>query len=214
MATQEQRRTATTAAIVAAARGLFVTKGFAATSVDDIARAAGVAKGGVYHHFETKERLFEAIFRGIEDELYDVVVRAASARRRPIEQLVAGTRAFMDRCLDPEVHRVVLVDGPNVLGWQLWREIDAEHFLPLITASLAAEAGVRAAGRDAEVTVVAQLLIGAIDEAVMILASASDPAAEVAAITDGLEVLLRSVSATLRRGRGSSPANGASAGAG
>lgn len=182
----------TVRAIVAAARRLFAERGFSATSIDEIARAAGVAKGGVYHHFDNKEQLFELIFRTIEDELYDAVVRAVPRRGTAADRLVAGTRAFMELCLKPEVHQVVLVDGPNVLGWRLWREIDGEHFLPLIAASLSAEA---ADGTD--VTQISQLLIGAIDEAVMILASEPDPSAAVGRISDGLEVVLRAVASTL-----------------
>ena len=192
MPTQEERRTATTAAISAAARRLFTQHGFAATSVDDVARAAGVAKGGVYHHFPTKEKLFESVFRTIEDELYDAVVAAVPRRATAADQLVAGTSAFMEHCVQPDVHRVVLVDGPNVLGWRLWREIDAEHFLPLIIASLAA-----GAPRGTDVTTIAQLLIGAIDEAVMILASEPDPATALGPICDDLERVLRAVTASL-----------------
>jgi AcrR family transcriptional regulator len=195
MPTQEERRAATTTAIRGAARRLFADCGFAGASIDDIAAAAGVTKGGVYHHFATKEQLFEAVFRAVEDELYDAILDALPETDRAVELLVAGTRRFMDCCLAPDVHQIVLVDGPGVLGWKLWRDIDAAHFLPLVVATLAAEAPPHM-----DVTPTAHLLIGAIDEAVMVLAAAPDPPAAAGPITDALEVVLRSVCAALADG--------------
>jgi AcrR family transcriptional regulator len=192
MPTQGERRAATTGAIRAAARQLFAERGFVATSIDDIARAAGVTKGGLYHHFESKERLFDVVFRSVEDDLYDRVLASLPAAGSGVDLLVAGTRAFMELCLARDVHQIVLVDGPNVLGWKVWRQIDADHFLPLVVAGLAADAS---PGTD--VAQIAHLLIGAVDEAVMLLAGAEDPASVVGSITDSLEVVLRSVAAAV-----------------
>jgi len=195
VATQEERRAATRAAIRKAARRLFAKRGFLATSIDDIAAAAGVTKGGVYHHFETKEQLFEIVFREVEDELYERVVRSLPPEGSGVDLLVVGTRTFMDCCLARDVHQIVLVDGPVVLGWNLWRAIDAEHFLPLLVAGLSADAHPQC-----DVTSVAHLLIGAIDEAVMLLAAEKNPAKVVGSISDSLEMVLRSVAGAVARG--------------
>jgi AcrR family transcriptional regulator len=192
MPTQSQRRTATIAAVQSAALTLFAERGFGSVSVDDIAVAAGVTKGAVYHHFETKERLFEAVFRAVEDDLYDRLIESAPASGTGVDLLVFGTRTFLTFCLAQPVHQIVLVDGPNVLGWKLWREIDAEHFLPLILAGLAADAAPAV-----ELQQIAHLLIGAIDEAVMLLASADDREAAVAPIGDGLELMIRAVAGAI-----------------
>jgi AcrR family transcriptional regulator len=192
VATQAERRAATTAAIETAARQLFAERGFAATSIDDIAEAAGVTKGALYHHFASKDRLFEVVFRAVEADLYDAVVGALPAGGTGVDLLVHGARTFMQCCLAPDVHQIVLVDGPNVLGWKRWREIDAEHFLPLVVGGLAAEA---ATGTD--VSRIGHLLIGAADEAVMMLAAADDPSAIIDEITDGMEVILRAVAAAV-----------------
>ena len=176
------------AAIRSGARALFAERGFVLSSVDDIAELAGVTKGAVYHHFETKERLFESVFRAVEDDLYASVVTALPATGAAVDLLVAGTRTFLICCLAQDVRQIVLVDGPNVLGWKLWRDIDAEHFLPLVHAGLAADA---APGVD--VRQIGHLLIGAVDEAVMLLASADDPSDAVGPIGDGLEIMIRAV---------------------
>jgi AcrR family transcriptional regulator len=195
VATQEERRAATTAAIRTAARRLFAEHGFAGTSIDDIAAAAGVTKGGVYHHFETKEQLFEDVFRAVEADVYDTIVTSLPESGSGVDLLVAGTRTFMECCLAPDVHRIVLVGGPTVLGWKRWREIDADHFLPVVVASLASEA---APGTD--VTPIAHLLIGAVDEAVMLLAVESDPASIVGPITDSIELVIRAVAGAIAGG--------------
>lgn len=190
MPTQEERRATTVAAIRRHARRLFARDGFRETSIDAIAAAAGIKKGGVYHHFDSKEQLFEAVFRDVEGELYASVVEATDWSASSVDQLVSGTRSFLRCCLAPDVRQVVLVDGPTVLGWRRWRDIDAEHFLPLIEAGLATGAG---AGVD--VTTLARLLIGAIDEAVMVLAEGAET---VDAISDGLETMIRSIAAAVR----------------
>jgi AcrR family transcriptional regulator len=198
MPTQEERRTKTVAAIRLHARALFARDGFDATSINAIADAAGIKKGGVYHHFGSKEQLFEAIFRDVEGDLYAAVVRKADLTAAPVDQMVAGTRTFLEECLTPDVRQVVLIDGPRVLGWRRWREIDAEHFLPLIEAGLSV-----AARNGADVTSLARLLIGATDEAVMVLAEGTD---SFESISDGLETMIRSIAAAISVDPGPKPA--------
>ena len=86
----------------------------------------------------------------------------------------AGAEMFLDACAEPEVQQIVLLDGPSVLGWDRWREIAAEHGLGLIEASLQAaiEAGEIAAQ---PVRPLAHVLMGALDEAAMLVARAEDP---------------------------------------
>jgi AcrR family transcriptional regulator len=94
MTTQTERRQVTRDAIVAAPTSLFGQKGFAATSVDEIAAAAGVAKGAVYHHFANKEAVFEAVLRqssaALAADITAKIVRAPDA----LVMLVRGTEAY------------------------------------------------------------------------------------------------------------------------
>jgi AcrR family transcriptional regulator len=98
---------------------LFGRKGYAQTSVDEIADAARVTKGAVYHHFVGKEALFRAVHAEVEAE---ALVRAASAgdpEKPPIDQIVAKVNAYLDAALDEEVRRIMLIDGPAMLGLDL-----------------------------------------------------------------------------------------------
>ena len=98
MATQSERRQATQAAILKAAKRLFGERGFAATTIDDVAASAHVAKGAVYHHFETKEALFEAVFDQVSQELLVEVDRAARNEKDALAAMAKGTQAYFDAC--------------------------------------------------------------------------------------------------------------------
>jgi len=173
MATQLERRTETRAAIVGAARRLFGERGFAQTTIDDIARAARVAKGAVYHHFETKEALFDAVSVETSGELVAAVDRAARHEKDALAAMAAGTRAYFAICATGPIGQIILRDGPAVLGWKRWRAIDSEHFGGRISRGLtiAIEQGLIARQ---PVEPLAHLLLGALTEAAVACAARPD----------------------------------------
>jgi AcrR family transcriptional regulator len=186
--TQAERTEATRAALIAAARRLFADRGYADVAMEEVVAAAGVTRGALYHHFGGKRELFEAVFEQVEQEITEDIAAKALSGRDPLDALRAGTRAFLDHCLDPEMQRIALLDAPAVLGWERWREIGGRYGLGLTEATLAAgiEAGVIAplAPRP-----LAHLLMGALDEAAMAVARADDPEAareEMVTVLDGL----------------------------
>ena len=175
MAKQAERRAATTEAILTAARRLFGAQGFAATTMDDIAEGAHVAKGAVYHHFKTKEAVFEAVFDQVSHDLVDEIDRAARAEKDVLAAMVAGTQHYFAATAKGETGQIILRDGPAVLGWERWREIDAQHFggkLPRAVAA-AMEAGLIARQ---PVEPLARLLLGAVTEAAVACAGRADNA--------------------------------------
>src|SRR4029453_12698496 len=102
--------------------------GYAATSTNEIVDRAGVTRGALYHHFPAKYDLFRAVFEQLEAEVADQVARAALAGSDALEQLPPlGCRSFLDICLDPAVQRIVVVEGPAVLGWGTWHEIEERY---------------------------------------------------------------------------------------
>ena len=173
MAKQAERRAATSEAILTAARRLFGTQGFAATTMDEIAEAAGVAKGAVYHHFKTKEAVFEAVFDSVSRDLVAEIDSAARAEKDVLAAMVAGTQHYFAETAKGPTGQIILRDGPAVLGWERWREIDAKHFggkFPLaLTAAM--EAGLIARQ---PVEPLARLLLGAVTEAAVACASGGD----------------------------------------
>ena len=175
MAKQAERREATREAIVAAAAVQFGDKGFALTTIDEIAAAAGVAKGAVYHHFPGKEAIFEAVFQrtsaALASDLRAKVARAPDA----LAMLTRGTEAYFEACARGPIGRIILEDGPAVLGWARWREIDEEHFGRAIPQALAVAMEQRLIDRQ-PIGPLARLLLGAVTEAAAACAASADPA--------------------------------------
>jgi AcrR family transcriptional regulator len=185
-----ERSEATRAALVAAARPLFAERGFAGVGTEEIVRAAGVTRGALYHQFRDKEDLFAAVFELLESELAQRTAAAAGASGTtdPLAELRVGAEAWLDACTEPDIQRIVLLDGPAVLGWERWREIGTRYGRGLVEAVLQAAVD---AGRLAPQPIrpLAHVLMGAVDEAALYVATAEDPAAarvEVGAVLDGL----------------------------
>jgi AcrR family transcriptional regulator len=176
--TQAERTEATRGRLITTARRLFAQQGFAATSTEEILGDAKVSRGALYHHFASKTDLFQAAFEAVEDEVTAQVLQTATAggETDPIRILELGFDAFLDQCVNPEVQRIVMLDGPTVLGWDAWHEIDERYAFGTLKAVLSAAAE---AGRidESAVEPLSHLLLGAVMQAAMVVARADDPAA-------------------------------------
>jgi AcrR family transcriptional regulator len=173
MATQSERRAATRTAILQAARQLFGEHGFGATTIDQIGAGAGVAKGAVYHHFATKEAVFEAVFDQASNDLAAQVAAVSATKQDVLAAMVAGTKAYFSACAESPTGQIILKDGPAVLGWERWRQIDAEHFGGEIPRALGRAMKQGLIARQ-PVEPLARLLLGAVTEAAMACAGRSD----------------------------------------
>jgi AcrR family transcriptional regulator len=187
--TQEERSEKTRAALTSAARRLFADRGYAGVGTEEIVRAAGVTRGALYHHFSGKPDLLEAVYEQIEGEITQKIATGALAGSDPLEALHAGSEMFLDVCLEPEVQRIVLLDAPAVLGWERWREIAADHGLGLIEAALGAAMEAGQIARQ-PLRPLAHVLMGALDEAAMLVARADDTEAARAEVGATLASLL------------------------
>jgi AcrR family transcriptional regulator len=187
--TQAERSETTRAALLAAARELFTEKGYAATGREEIAGAAGVTRGALYHHFASKEALFRAVVEELEEEVTTEVATIAMQGADAAAELRLGCLAFLDACLDPSVRRIVLLEAPAVLGWDQWREIDERHGLALLTHGVQAvmDAGLVERG---PVSPLAHMLLGALNEAALLVATATRPKAARAEVGRTVEQVL------------------------
>src|SRR6201996_271105 len=180
----------TRAALVAAGRELFGSKGFAATSVEDIARAARVTTGALYHHFPTKAAVFEAVFEQVHGEMLVASAEAAAAAEGILDVLAAGFGVFLDWVLEPEIQRILVTDGPAVLGLARFVELDERYALePSVQALEAATA----AGllRVADARTLMPLLFGAMTRAGLLIASSPDPKATRDAVGAAFQQMMR-----------------------
>ena len=184
-----EQRDATRGALLAAARQLFTERGYAATSTNEIVERAGVTRGALYHHFPAKRDLFRAVFEQLEAEVADEVARQALGGADALEQLRLGCRAFLDICLDPAVQRIVVVEGPAVLGWETWQEIENRYGHGLVVAGVkaAVDAGLV---EEQPVGPLADVLFGALAQAGMVVARADEPPAARAEMEAAMDRLL------------------------
>lgn len=179
----------TRAALVAAGRKLFGSRGFAATSVEDIARAARVTTGALYHHFPTKAAVFEAVFEQVHADLMAASVAAAADAADAVDLLVAGFGAFLDKVLDPEVQRIIITDAPAVLGLARFTELDERYAFAATVAALEA-ANKAGALRVDDPPTLARLLFGALTRAGLLIASSPEPAATRDAVAATLRAMI------------------------
>jgi AcrR family transcriptional regulator len=166
--TQAERSSATTAGLTATAVRLFGERGYAATSLDDVAQAAGVTKGAVYHHFGSKAGLFRAVLVSEEEHLAQRLIAAAAAATEPWAAVRAGCEAFLRACLDPAFRQIVLLDAPAVFGLAEVRAIEDDHVIALLRH------GLRRASGHRDIDARLRLLIGALCEAGALLARDPD----------------------------------------
>lgn len=185
--TNLERSSTTRAGLLASAREAFVTRGYADTSTPDLAEAAGVTRGALYHHFADKQALFRAV---IEAEAAAVAaeIEAAPSSGSPIAALVAGGEAYLRAMAAPGRTRLLLIDAPSVLGREEVDAIDGRNGVRTLREGLqaAAEAG---ALRPVPIEQTAQLLGAAYDRAALALAGGDDRTDWLAALRGLIEGL-------------------------
>lgn len=186
--TQGERLAATRAALLKAARTIFAEQGYGAAVTEEIVRRAKVTRGALYHHFEDKRALFDAVASDVAREIAERI-DAETPMDDPLRALIVGTGAFLDACLDPAVRRIYLIDAPAVLGWHRWREIDAPHGVRSLREGVSAMLAERP--DDAlSVDATTFLLAGAFNEAALWIAEAKDEKAARRAMDRSLAALI------------------------
>ncbi|SEF12260.1 DNA-binding transcriptional regulator, AcrR family [Jiangella alba] len=172
--TKSEQRQATVHALLTEARRQFARDGYAAVSLAALVDALGLTKGALYHHFAGKAALFRAVVEQVQAQVADRVVAAAESETGSWDQLTAGCEAFLRASADPEVQRILLIDGPAVLGWDEWRALDdassGRHLREALESVI--DDGVIAPQPVGPLT---HLLSGAMNEAALWLARSDDP---------------------------------------
>ena len=160
--------------LVQLAARIFAEKGFAFLTLDGLINEAGLTKGAFYHHFPSKLALFEAVYVQTEEEVASRINAASAQAKDPWTQLLAGCDAYLEACADPGLQRILRRDGPSVLGWERWTEIDTEFGSGKLEKFLAwmNETGIITISSP---QALAHLLSGAMNEATFWIAQSEDP---------------------------------------
>jgi AcrR family transcriptional regulator len=162
--------------IVASATQLFSTLGYENTSIDAVLRSAEVSRGALYHHFGSKEALFDAVLATVEADIGRQTQAAARAEKDPVAALRAGCLAWVRLAGDPVVQRILLIDAPAVIGWQRWRAMDEGQALGQIKRALQAAAALGRLQPDL-VDMFAHVVLASVNEIALVIARAPDPKA-------------------------------------
>lgn len=191
-------------AILRVAHDLFAEHGFAATSIRDILERTDMARGALYHHFRDKEALFAAVWEDTLREAHGKVIAAASQASGIWEALRLGRESYLDSWTDPRMHRILLIDGPNVLSVQTRKRIQqsmgpAFRDNALVNASLQALAESREL-KLKSVEPLATILGGAFDAAAIAIAGSDDPKKARKEVGEALNFLIDGLRAISARG--------------
>jgi AcrR family transcriptional regulator len=183
------RGEATRERLLVSARAQFGTHGYDGASLDAILAEAGVKRGALYHHYASKQELFEAVVDRVMAEVTERVMRAAGAVPDPLESLRIGCRTWLRAALDPEIQRIVLLDAPAVIGWTRWREIDEQRTLGGLRRNLEL---IAAQGRlaDADIDLLAHMVLASVSEAALLIAGSERPRAALRAGERAVDLML------------------------
>src|SRR6266568_4984412 len=184
------RGEATRGQLIAIARRLFADRGYEDTSIEAVLREAGVSRGSLYHHFASKEALFEAVAEEVETSVGEQTMAAADGITEPVAALRAGFLAWIRLAGDPVVRRILLIDAPSVLGWERWRAMEEDHALGLIRLVLQAIAE-QGRLRPELVGTLAHVLLASVNEVALLVARSEDRDAAMKAGADAVDELLR-----------------------
>jgi AcrR family transcriptional regulator len=189
--TNAARSLATRHKLERVARELFAERGFAAVSAEELVAKAEVTRGALYHHYDGKEGLFEAVVDAVMQEVHAQLAKEAALLADPLQALQRGMSVFLRVCTEPGVQRILLIDAPAVLGWPKWREMDAKYGLGLLKQALSAAMKAGLLQRQ-DADVLAHLLLGALTEAAMVIARSPSPAKSQKAAERALGSMLKS----------------------
>lgn len=198
---RQQYSASTRRALVDVAGELFTERGYAGTSLDEIVAGARVTKGALYHHFTGKQALFEAVFERVEADASRTIQKSLRGHRDPWEKARAGLRAFLGEVQDPRYRRIVIQDGPSVLGYERYREQEERstfaNVLEIVRAVLGA--GTWELEEDM-VQTFARIFFGAMSSAGESVSSADDPIAAATRVETAIGVILAGFQALLEGG--------------
>ena len=194
---------ATRSELVDVAERLFSELGYSATSLDAIVAGADVTKGALYHHFSGKQAIFEAAFERVEARATADIATAMAGHQDPWERAQAGLGAFLGAAREPAYRRIVVSDGPSVLGHERYREQEERSTYKIVDEIVRSvlTTGDRVTDDDMLDTFT-RIFFGAMSAAGGAVAVDDDPAAAAARVESAIGFIMAGLQRQLRDGAG------------
>jgi len=188
---REQYSASTKRALVDVAEDLFTTHGYASTSLDAIVAGAQVTKGALYHHFSGKQALFEAVFERVESDASRAIQKSLRGHKDPWDKARAGLRAFLGVVQEPRYRRIVIQEGPSVLGYERYREQEERSTFANVLEIVRAVLSAGTWDLDEEMLqTFARIFFGAMSSAGESVSSADDPIAAATRVETAIGFIL------------------------
>lgn len=195
---QRQRAEHTRTTLLSAARTLFAESGFAHVSLEQIVEAAEMTRGALYHYYRDKSDLFQAVFEQVESEIVAELIEVIGTVSEDLDaDIERAITAYLDVCQRAEIRQISLIDGPTVLGWATWREIERRYSLGAIIARLVVAEN-NGMTLPAPPETLAHLILSATAEAGLLIASAENPPAARVDAEEGLRAIMRGIAGSPR----------------
>jgi AcrR family transcriptional regulator len=188
---RQQYSASTKRALVDVAEDLFTTHGYASTSLDAIVAGAQVTKGALYHHFSGKQALFEAVFERVESDASRAIQKSLRGHKDPWDKARAGLRAFLGVVQEPRYRRIVIQEGPSVLGYERYREQEERSTFANVLEIVRAVLSAGTWDLDEEMLqTFARIFFGAMSSAGESVSSADDPIAAATRVETAIGFIL------------------------
>lgn len=188
-----QYSASTKRALIDVAGELFTEQGYAGTSLDEIVAGARVTKGALYHHFSGKQALFESVFEDVETNSAKAIRKAVRDNNEdPWEKTLSGLRAFLDVVQEPAYRRIVIQEGPAILGYERFREQEERSTFGIvqeIVSSVLSSSTYEL--EDSMVQTFSRVFFGAMSAAGSSVSEAEDPGLASAQVETAITFILR-----------------------
>ncbi|MDF2658730.1 MAG: transcriptional regulator, TetR family protein [Paenibacillus sp.] len=122
--------------LIETAGQVFTRKGYADAALEDIASEAQLTRGALYHHFGNKKGIFHAVLESVQKRIAERILTESAQSDDVWKQLLLGCRAFVTAAVEPQHKRILLIDGPAVFGWEVWRTMDSQNSVRLLHEQL------------------------------------------------------------------------------
>lgn len=116
MASRAEKMEETRAKLISSARRAFTEKGYAAASMDELTANVGLTRGALYHNFGDKRGLLAAVVEQVDSDMALRAQEVGASEKDRWDGFLAEGAAYIEMALEPEVQRIVLLDGPAYLG--------------------------------------------------------------------------------------------------
>ena len=198
---RQQYSASTKRALVDVAEDLFTTHGYASTSLDAIVAGAQVTKGALYHHFSGKQALFEAVFERVESDASRAIQKSLRGHKDPWDKARAGLRAFLGVVQEPRYRRIVIQEGPSVLGYERYREQEERSTFANVLEIVRAVLSAGTWDLDEEMLqTFARIFFGAMSSAGESVSSSDDPIAAATRVETAIGFILAGFQALVDTG--------------